>query len=247
MNRRSHPRTPDARRQPLALPDVGGSRGVRRGRRPPGPLHGAPTPRRLRHQLSDRAQLLESAGKIFCERGYSGTSIRDVARAAGLSVGGVYQFFGGKDELYLAVFEALWREFFATVADALRPEDCRDQLRMLTARWIDHVETRRDLLRILTDDLGRLRPHFKRAFLARLSREKRRFRSLVVRLMRQGVDAGVLRPVNAELLAIAYLGVLYVSTQDVLATGARGRRIARADSLLEVFLCGAALPGSRPS
>ena len=50
--------------------------------------------------------------KVFSEKGYHATSIRDIAREAGFSVGGVYQFFTSKDELYLRVVESQWEFFF---------------------------------------------------------------------------------------------------------------------------------------
>jgi AcrR family transcriptional regulator len=50
--------------------------------------------------------LLAAAREVFAERGFSDTSISDVVERAGSSVGSLYHHFGGKSELYLA----LWQE-----------------------------------------------------------------------------------------------------------------------------------------
>src|SRR5450759_101864 len=50
--------------------------------------------------------LLAAAREVFCERGFSDTSISDVVERAGSSVGSLYHHFGGKSELFLA----LWQE-----------------------------------------------------------------------------------------------------------------------------------------
>ena len=50
--------------------------------------------------------LLDGARQVFTERGFSDASIADIVDRAGSSVGSLYHHFGGKSELYLA----LWQE-----------------------------------------------------------------------------------------------------------------------------------------
>ncbi len=49
-----------------------------------------------------REKILESARRLFNRRGYSGVSIEDIMSDAGLTHGGFYRHFTGKDELYAA-------------------------------------------------------------------------------------------------------------------------------------------------
>jgi AcrR family transcriptional regulator len=44
--------------------------------------------------------ILAAAQSVFAERGYTRASIRDIARVAGISVGGLYLYFKNKEELY---------------------------------------------------------------------------------------------------------------------------------------------------
>jgi AcrR family transcriptional regulator len=50
--------------------------------------------------------LLDAAREIFAEQGFTDASIADVVERAGSSVGSLYHHFGGKSELFLA----LWQE-----------------------------------------------------------------------------------------------------------------------------------------
>jgi AcrR family transcriptional regulator len=50
--------------------------------------------------------LLDAARQVFAEQGFAGASIADVVERAGSSVGSLYHHFGGKSELFLA----LWQE-----------------------------------------------------------------------------------------------------------------------------------------
>ena len=47
-------------------------------------------------------QLLEEAEKVFAMQGYQGTSIEDIARAAGITRPVIYDHFGSKEGIYLA-------------------------------------------------------------------------------------------------------------------------------------------------
>ena len=52
-----------------------------------------------------RATLLEAARGVFAESGFAEANIADVVSRAGASVGSLYHHFGGKADLYLALFE----------------------------------------------------------------------------------------------------------------------------------------------
>lgn len=61
--------------------------------------------------------IVEKAAPVFNTKGYSGTSMSDVARETGLEKGGIYGHFGSKEELAVASFEyaaGVIRERFAS-------------------------------------------------------------------------------------------------------------------------------------
>lgn len=62
-----------------------------------------------------RELLIEAAIRLFAERGYAGTSVRQLAQETALNIAAVNYYFGGKQELYA---EALKRAFMP-VRDAL--------------------------------------------------------------------------------------------------------------------------------
>ena len=54
------------------------------------------------HKRDTREKILESARRLFNRNGYAGVSIEEIMSDAGLTHGGFYRHFGGKDELYAA-------------------------------------------------------------------------------------------------------------------------------------------------
>lgn len=53
-----------------------------------------------------REQILQTAFDLFSHRGFSGTTTKDIAKAAGVSEAMVFKHFSSKDELYGALVEA---------------------------------------------------------------------------------------------------------------------------------------------
>ena len=53
-----------------------------------------------------RARVVRVAQGLFVERGYHGTSMRQIADGAGLALGGIYNHFSGKEDIFVAVMLA---------------------------------------------------------------------------------------------------------------------------------------------
>jgi AcrR family transcriptional regulator len=69
-----------------------------------------------------RADILAKAKGLFAERGYAGTSAREISAAAGVTVGAMFHHFESKLDLFQQVFEALELEMDARAKAASKPE-----------------------------------------------------------------------------------------------------------------------------
>lgn len=79
------------------------------------------TPPRRRDSAASRRELLAAASELFAERGYSRTTLRQVAGRAGLDAALVVRYFGSKDGLYQAVLAEDWRAGLPSDVPALDP------------------------------------------------------------------------------------------------------------------------------
>lgn len=103
-----------------------------------------------------RNTLLEVASRLFSRRGVDGTSVRDIASAAGVTVGTVHHYFGSKDGLHRACVDAMYaelgtlrQELFAAVGGGGHPiEDLIPRAMRATFRFARrHQDAVRMLLR----------------------------------------------------------------------------------------------------
>lgn len=79
-----------------------------------------PTRRALAKQQT-RGKVLAAARRLFSEHGYEGATIRDIARAAGMSTGAVFASFRDKSEL----FREIMADDMAAVCEAMREAAAR--------------------------------------------------------------------------------------------------------------------------
>lgn len=56
-------------------------------------------------------EILETALKLFSEKGYEGTSVRDIAGRIGITQSSLYKHFGSKDEILNGIFEEMKRRY----------------------------------------------------------------------------------------------------------------------------------------
>ena len=54
---------------------------------------------------STRTLIIQSACRLFLDKGYSATSMRDIVAASGVTMGGIYNHFSGKEEIFDLVFQ----------------------------------------------------------------------------------------------------------------------------------------------
>jgi len=107
--------------------------------------------RRRPGRLASSGPIREAAAKLFLEKGYQGTSMDDVAAAAGVSKQTIYTHFASKEELFsdlVLANAARVEDFAATIGPTLAGTDSLEVgLRELARRYLGFV-VRPDVLRL---------------------------------------------------------------------------------------------------
>jgi AcrR family transcriptional regulator len=68
-----------------------------------------------------RHQILESAFQVFGERGFRSTTIKSIAKSAGIAPGSIYTYFRDKEELFTSTVRETWErilEEFKTIVES---------------------------------------------------------------------------------------------------------------------------------
>jgi len=101
---------------------------------------GGMTGLRERQKAGRRQDILDAASRLFRREGFAETSIEQVAERAGLSAGTVYNYFGSKGDLLLALVALDGEEVRAAGARIVvdPPRDPFTAVRRLLEGYVDH-------------------------------------------------------------------------------------------------------------
>ncbi len=104
----------------------------------------------LRKPPDTRDRVLQVAQTLFAERGYRGTSLRDIAKRIGIKAPSLLHHFPSKQQLYLAVLDRMFQSIEdAANALAWAREDRQAQMRQAITDAIDFMVARPDFVRLL--------------------------------------------------------------------------------------------------
>jgi AcrR family transcriptional regulator len=151
----------------------------------------ASTPEPTGNGPSRRDELLGIAARLFAERGFKNTTVRDIADAAGILSGSLYHHFDSKeamvDELLDTFQTELWKEYDAIEASDLTP---RGKLEAVVRASFDAIDHHHSEVAIFQNDAAHLITFERFAY---LGERNNKFRTLWTGLLEAGVESGELR------------------------------------------------------
>jgi AcrR family transcriptional regulator len=200
-----------------------------------------------------RQAILDAALDLFAEKGFFGTSLRDVAGAVGVRESALYNYFPGKTALFAAILSAHQdskMERLAPLADGPIDDGRAVLVRLAHTTLEGYVEPREQkLFRILMSDGIRLAKSGELNLYERMGHSRERLHDLLRRLIKDGW----LRRADPTQLAIAFISPL-LTWRQLHAINADLPMIknprAFARQHVDQFMLGAAVSGSagrRPS
>ena len=109
----------------------------------------------LRRPTDTRDRVLQVAQALFAERGYRGTSLRDIAKRIGIKAPSLLHHFPSKQQLYLAVLD----QMFESLEDAANRiawgrESRQERMRQAVGNAIDFIASHPDFVRIMWKEMA---------------------------------------------------------------------------------------------
>jgi TetR/AcrR family transcriptional regulator, cholesterol catabolism regulator len=140
---------------------------------------------------SRRDELLGIAAKLFAERGFKNTTVRDIADAAGILSGSLYHHFDSKESMVDEILRTFQDELFGKYDEILASDDDpRTKLERAVLVSFETIDKHHDEVAIFQNDAAYLLTFDRFAYLQTRNQESR---ELWLTLLRAGIDAGLLR------------------------------------------------------
>lgn len=150
-----------------------------------------------------RDQIVLAAAQLFVERGYSGTSIRNIADSVGMLPGSVYHYYPAKEDLFVAIHHEGFRRLMHNIQEAIqRGADPWEKLELACAEHIQDVAAGNPIAQVTATGLFAI-------YEDRLQRRLRSDRENFDQLFRQLIaDLDLPDGTDRSLFRLALLGAL---------------------------------------
>jgi AcrR family transcriptional regulator len=107
------------------------------------------------------AEILAHATEVFCEKGYEGASMRDLSRASGMSLAGLYYYFESKERLLFLIqkhtFTTIVQRLKARLAGVSDPEQ---QIRIFILNHLEYFLANSAAMKVLSHEAEALKNGF---------------------------------------------------------------------------------------
>lgn len=155
---------------------------------------------------NSREDVVRAAGRLFADRGYHGTSMRDLGKELGLLGSSLYSHVSSKQALLVDVVEGGAHLFEESAARALASEGtASDRLAALIAGHVDVVVDNIDVARTFLNEARMLDGEHRAKIVAARDHYEDAFRSVI----REGIEEGSFAPdVDPKTASIFILSIL---------------------------------------
>ena len=126
------------------------------------------------------AEIIAHATEVFCKKGYEGASMRDLSRASGMSLAGLYYYFQSKERLLFLI----QKHTFSTIVERLKSRlegvnDPEERVRIFILNHLEYFLANQAAMKVLSHEAEVL----KNGFAAEVAAIKREYYRICVGLL----------------------------------------------------------------
>jgi AcrR family transcriptional regulator len=143
-----------------------------------------------------RQQIFEAAVKLFSRKGYHKTTLREISRKSGITLGSLYDYIRTKEDILYIIQEAACQKLKKTIFQNEEHHDPIEKLSKLISSELDAMDMYQDLIMIIYQESHSMP---KRILCSLLASERDHIEEYE-RIIREGIDRGVFKPTNVRML-----------------------------------------------
>ena len=179
-----------------------------------------------------RHEIFHSSVALILKQGFAGTSMQEIADAAGVGKSTLYDYFPTKDHVLLFVFEEELDVFQAQAAGlAAQAMPVQEKLIQILEAHLEYLLNNKNFFIELSTQVMQL----GQAGQQRIMKKRYAYQDLLRAVFEQGVREGGFRPVNTRLATRALIEAMEVLVYTTRPTGTPREMLA---DVLDIFMHG---------
>lgn len=156
-----------------------------------------------------RADVIAAAGRLFADRGYHGTSMRDLGKELGLQGSSLYSHVESKEDLLVAVVKGGAELFEASATAAIEAnETAADRMRALIAGHVDIVLDHANEAKTFLDEARSLEDSHRERIISARNTYEQVFRDVISQGSEDGSFDGDLDPALSAIFILSVLNAV---------------------------------------
>jgi TetR/AcrR family transcriptional regulator len=164
-----------------------------------------------------RESILRAALKSFAEKGYDGSSTREIATQAGVNQGLIPYYFGGKLKLWQAAVDLAFGELAAGLEVALADSDTtseRDRTALLLRNYVRFVARNPEFVRLMHEEGKRKGPRMRWLVDRHVKPMYDAVKALMARTQSRGALPPDIDPIHFHYLLAGAVGLIFHQAEE---------------------------------
>jgi AcrR family transcriptional regulator len=189
-------------------------------------------------EIDTRTRILNAAQRLFAQKGYNGTTTRDLAQAASVAEGTLFRHFANKKAILVELATQGWIEILTDLLTELSEMGSYQAVAQVMRRRMLNIHKNADLMRVCF-----LEAQFHPELRDRIQAEViSKMTDVAEAFFETAMERGIYRPMNPRLVAHVFLGMFAVagfSQQTLLENDSSPKAMQEmAEGLADIFLNG---------
>jgi AcrR family transcriptional regulator len=189
-------------------------------------------------EIDTRTRILNAAQRLFAQKGYNGTTTKDLAQAASVAEGTLFRHFANKKAILVELATQGWIEILTDLLTELSEMGSYQAVAQVMRRRMLNIHKNADLMRVCF-----LEAQFHPELRDRIQAEViSKMTDVAEAFFETAMERGIYRPMNPRLVAHVFLGMFAVagfSQQTLLENDSSPKAMQEmAEGLADIFLNG---------
>lgn len=186
-----------------------------------------------------RADILEKAEKIFAAKGFHNVTMAEIAGASGFSIGSLYQFFEGKENLYATMISDKLDMMYAEVRAATNTaENIIDKIEKLIEAHLQFIEKNTDFCRLFVKGESAALTETMTSLRQKLIDDYFKHITFIENLLRNGIKKGLLRALPPHDMAQSLFSLIRASSLEWMLESTKESPCFKKGYIMDIFLNG---------
>lgn len=180
-------------------------------------------------QQRRRKQIFAASVHLFLEKGFNETSMREIAKAAGIGKSTLYDYYQSKDDILVSYFASEIARIAARAEEIIQQNSSvREKLRQVMQMHLGYLVDSKQTFLKLSLEAQRLSPESQE----QVQLHRHAYQDMLRELIEEGIRRGEFRPVNALFAARSIFSLLTIAVFTTRPTGTPEEMLEQALGIL---------------